>query len=260
MVAIFVILGLILLAFVVDRGRVYATQSQMQNAVDAAALAGAQEFCVGGNAAQVAVNYAGSNGLAPGTVLVDDDGTLGDVRFINVRASQVVDMLFGSFVGTPKVAVAVQATAQRTCLSEYQFVADNDFNFNGSGATVGGGIFAGKCFEGSSGTFSLVAVSTDDDPPYDCSPFHNGTLPIKNGSKNPVCATGSIGQCLYNMTNSTTTAFEKIFGVGSRAAIETSLDFSRPPLGLASPPLPGAPLHPPVRLPCGRGRSPSPAT
>lgn len=223
-VALFVIVSIVLLAFVVDRGRVYVSKAQLQNAVDAAALAGAQEFCIsGGNAAAVATAYANANGAPGALVTVSSVGTS---RYLNVRASTNVPAVFSGFIGVQSANVAAQATTTRPCLSRYQFVADQDFDFSGQGANIVGGIYAGRCFQGSNGTFDLVAVSTDDSPPYDCSPFHNGALPIDNGSRNPVCNnSASVEQCLFNQSTSTLIAFQNIFGTDPgtyRAAIPST--------------------------------------
>ena len=67
-VAVFMIVAMILLAFVVDRGRIYVERAQLQNAVDSAALAAVQETCANpindaSVVRQVAVDYAANNGV-----------------------------------------------------------------------------------------------------------------------------------------------------------------------------------------------------
>lgn len=160
-VALFVIVGVVLLAFVVDRGRIYLTQSQLQNAVDAGALAGVQQFCItptdpADTPEALAVRYANDNGAT--SVLVDTEA-VGSSSYINVRANEVVDMFFGGLVGQQEVAVAAQATASRLCEINYRVVAESLVNFNGQGSTAGP-IYAGACFEGSNGTFPVVSVWT----------------------------------------------------------------------------------------------------
>lgn len=190
-VAVFVILGVVLLAFVVDRGRIYLTRSQLQNAVDAGALAGVQQFCLtpanpADTAEALAVRYANDNGAQ--SVLVDAD-SIGSSSYINVRASEVVDMFFGGLVGQEEVAVAAQATASRLCEINYRVVAESLVNFNGQGSTAGP-IYAGACFEGSNGTFPVVSVwtlATEFDPCPDNS-FGSGqkTTTIYAGSNGVV--------------------------------------------------------------------------
>jgi hypothetical protein len=204
---------MILLAFVIDRGRIYTQRTQLQNAVDAAALAAVQETCVfpfnatttQANAKARAVEYGTLNQvpIAAADVLVFDDG-VGATTGVSVAASSVLNLFFGGFVGTEAVTVAARATATRTCTQTYQYVADNEYNFNGSGTTIAGNIYAGRCFEGSSGTYNTVAVSTG--VAYDCSPFHNGATPIRNGSKSPVCVPGSVRTCVYSVQNVSTSS------------------------------------------------------
>ncbi len=145
-VAIFVVLRMILLAFVVDRGRVYVTQSQLQNGVDAASLAGAQAFCGGsGDPTTIAVNTGRRMGSPwiPTRVVVQR----GTMSYINVPASTTVDLFFGPFVNTETVAVASQATAARSCIVNYRFVADTDVVFTGNSTDLRQvGIYAGECF------------------------------------------------------------------------------------------------------------------
>ncbi len=114
----FVVVAMILLAFVVDRGRLYIVRSQMQSAVDAAALAGAQTFCGGtGDAKTVAVSYGAQNGVTidPNKITV----ITGTTSFITVRASQTVDLAFGAFADTPRVAIGSLATAEKNCSVGY---------------------------------------------------------------------------------------------------------------------------------------------
>lgn len=166
-VAIFSILAMILLAFVVDRGRVYVTQSQLQNAVDSAALAGAQAFCGGGgDPTTIAVNYAAQNGVVVDPSRVVTQG--GTMSYINVPASSTVDLLFGPFVNTETVAVAAQATAARSCLIDYRFVSDTDVVFAGNSSDLREtSIYAGECFysTGTTNQFGVVAVGTTQADP-----------------------------------------------------------------------------------------------
>lgn len=204
-VALFLLIFLTLVAFVVDFGRVYATNAQLQNAADAAALAaGANLDCqtIGPAAARTAAEtYAANNGVPLANQVI----TFPTNNQVTVRANETVTTTFGQLVGVRTIAATADATVTRTCQQRYQFVAEQDFNFNGQGATVGGGIFAGQCFEGGGGVFSTVAVSTPST--FNCSPFHNGATPIKNGSKNPVCnVSTSVSTCLYNETTITTSA------------------------------------------------------
>jgi len=68
-VMILVVLALVVLigftGLVIDGGSAYLTKSRLQNAADAAALAGAQKLPTSETAAEMAVLYAGKNGMTP---------------------------------------------------------------------------------------------------------------------------------------------------------------------------------------------------
>ena len=174
-VAIFVVLGMVLLAFVVDRGRVYVARAQLQNLVDAAALAGGAVICTSGNAQLTALQYAELNdvdaleadGVTP-TGVVEVTGPVpgdDDFSFLNVRTSQEVGFLFGGFTGVSRGAVAAQATTKRNCPQpSSDLLSDILTNFNR--ASAADNIYAGRCFEGSGGTYGLVAVFVG--PEYNC--------------------------------------------------------------------------------------------
>ncbi len=153
--AIFAVVGLILVAFVVDRGRAYAIQSELQNTVDAAALAGAWELCgMGptGEAANQATTFAGLNGVSnattPDSLRVSPPYRIGNIDYLNVRASVPVEFLFGGFLNSQGAAVAAQATAGVDCRGEAGFAiyAGDQIRVNGTGSeifTVNGAIYGG---------------------------------------------------------------------------------------------------------------------
>jgi Flp pilus assembly protein TadG len=192
-VAVFVVAAMILLAFVVDRGRIYVVRAQLQNAVDSAVLAGLQEECRSGtNPVAVATSYAASNGAPSAVVARTADSTS---AYINVRATEQVQLFFGPFASADAAVVAAQATGVRLCQITYRIVANSLVNFNGQGSTSGP-IYAGACFEGSNGVFPTVAVytaATQFDPCPDNS-FGSGakTTTIYAGNN------GSVGERLYS--------------------------------------------------------------
>lgn len=143
-VAIFMVVAMILMAFVVDRGRVYVLRGQLQHAVDAAALAGAQSFCGGiGDPEAIAIQYAAQNGAPGASVLLSP---VSDPEYINVRAQQSLDSFFGAFVSDDVTNVAAQATARNTCTAVFQFVATEWFEITGSRNRITTDIYAGYCF------------------------------------------------------------------------------------------------------------------
>lgn len=170
-VAVFMLVAMVLMAFVLDRGRTYVVEAQLQNAVDAAALAAAQEFCVGGgDPVGVAQEYGDANGatIAAGDVLTTSQGS---TSFVNVRASEVVDQAFGAFAGTPQVTVAAQATASRRCTADFTIVSDTFAQISGTGST-GDGIYAAECFDGGGGDYGIVAVGVAIT--FDCKDAYSG--------------------------------------------------------------------------------------
>jgi Flp pilus assembly protein TadG len=172
-VAAFVLLGMVLLAFVVDRGRVYVTQAQLQNAVDSASLAAAQTFCGGGGNTVTTAQAYGTNNNVPINA-ADVSVQPGTMSYVNVRANTTLNLLFGSFVSTNSAVVAAQATAARSCLINYRFVADTNVVFTGNSSDLRQvGIYAGECFysTGTTNQFGVVAVGTPQaDPSNLCHP------------------------------------------------------------------------------------------
>ena len=92
-VMVMVVIGLIVLlgfaGLVIDGGSLYMTKSRLQNAADAAALAGAQSLPDGGTAANIAVTYAGRNGMIPLTSDIDPTGN----KYTALRATDKVEAI-----------------------------------------------------------------------------------------------------------------------------------------------------------------------
>jgi Flp pilus assembly protein TadG len=208
-VAVFAIVAMILLAFVVDRGRIYVERSQLQNAADAAALAAVQATCQASPnneaaAKTIAEQYLVSNGFVPVSVggvpenfqVIVQDGPNDATTGVSVAVERPVPAFFGGFVGVDSSTVAARATALRECLSPFRFVSATSVRFSGGGSDSGR-IYAGKCFlaSGAGGGgpdpdegafFEAVAVSIEDDDVTTClnSPFGNpfGPNGIEPGS------------------------------------------------------------------------------
>lgn len=140
-VAVFMLVALILLAFVVDRGLTYVSRTQLQSAVDAAALAGAQELCAttgdGGAASATtqAVLFADHNGVSVNPSDPDQLTIVTNSRppFVSVAGSETLNSIFGGFAGVEAVSVAARATAARPCVKGYAFFAGGLFTVNGAG-------------------------------------------------------------------------------------------------------------------------------
>jgi len=148
-VALFMLIFVALLAFVVDFGVVYATKAKLQNAADAAALAGAQDIACGGGAgtsATTAVTYAQSNGVPVGGTIVSPGS-----NSISVLTRERVNMVFGQVIrpSQPYIDVEARATATLTCQTDYVVFGENLVNTGSNGQKVGA-IYAGAKFTMSS--------------------------------------------------------------------------------------------------------------
>lgn len=104
-VGIFAIL-LAVMAFVVDVGSVYVEKAKLQNAVDAAALAGAFDLPKGADAMASADAYFNSNGYTDIIPII-----VPDADSVTVTASKRVDYSFAHVVGLNSANVTASATA-----------------------------------------------------------------------------------------------------------------------------------------------------
>ena len=94
-IALFVLVGFT--GLVIDGGSAYLTKSRLQNAADAAALAGAQGLPTAGTAANNAVTYANANGMEPLWGDVTSSGnTYTAARADDIVVAQIVPASEGS--------------------------------------------------------------------------------------------------------------------------------------------------------------------
>lgn len=165
-VAVFAIVAMILLAFVIDRGRIYVQRTQLQNAVDAAALAAVRATCANPIADSsvvraIAVDYGERNGVTVNEAnVIVRDGANDTTTGVSVAAEQVIPQFFGGFAGVSQTTVAARGTATRLCRADFQFVATTWLELTAS-PTVNANIFGGQCFvSGPGGTYNgIIAVS-----------------------------------------------------------------------------------------------------
>lgn len=196
-VAIFAVVAMILLAFVIDRGLAYAQRAQLQNSVDAAALAAVQATCASpemseADIRQVAIDYAWDNGeIVPTEVIVQDDPAY-SVTGVSVAAQKSLQTFFGGFAGFEGGTVAARASATRICSADFQFVASTWFEM-GPDVVVDANLYAGRCFDaGPGGTYSaIIAVSESEG--FDChdevsTNLGNDPLMFGNDSKDDAVA------------------------------------------------------------------------
>lgn len=185
LVAVGVVAMMLLVGLVVDFGQVFAARARLQNAVDSASLAGAQEFCLGlsdreqeSAAVASAAKYAELNRHAP---LSLDQAESGRVSYVRVSASEPVTLFFGALADDTdsfgNAAVGASAAASRECFINFQFVATETVQFNG-GRSSGGNWYAGECFDGQNNSFDTVAVGEPKD--------HQCADPNVNGDPPPI--------------------------------------------------------------------------
>jgi len=122
---------LVMVAMVVDIGKAYLVQRQLQASVDAAALAGAQHLPDPTEATQVAEDYGPESG-SPNEITTASNvtttvtmrcvqsapgcsPTLNNYNALNVKASSDVEMLFARILGIKSLKVKASATACSPC-------------------------------------------------------------------------------------------------------------------------------------------------
>jgi hypothetical protein len=151
---------LVMVAFVVDIGKAYLVQRQLQAGVDAAALAGAQHLPDPTEATTNAQDYGPSSGeknevkLGNGVTttvtmrcVVSAPGcnpTLGNYNAVRVHATSDVDLLFARILGIKKLKVKATATACSPCTAkplDIMLVLDR----TGSMCQTGGGTNDPSC-------------------------------------------------------------------------------------------------------------------
>lgn len=128
----------------VDVGMAQYTRSKMQNAADAAALAGASELPTAGTAIITATDYAASNG-APDWIITATTPYAGDPNKIEVVCAGESESFFTKVLGIEIGNVGARAVAERASMQGGPFdytVFSGDPNytltFNGSNTTVRG--------------------------------------------------------------------------------------------------------------------------
>jgi len=99
-----------LAALVTDAGLVYLTRDKMQNAVDAAALAGAQDLQISSAAAlEKAQNYGVSNGLDLSEITIE---CVQSEKFVKVSATRNINFTFAKIIGHDSGVVTAVAKAR----------------------------------------------------------------------------------------------------------------------------------------------------
>lgn len=110
--ALFMLVLLGFAALVIDAGVLFSTRSQLQNAADAAALAGARDLPSISAAKTSAIYYAGQNGVEGSNTIVTTPYK-SDTKKIEVICSKSVTYSFARFLGFTSGNVSARAVAQK---------------------------------------------------------------------------------------------------------------------------------------------------
>lgn len=147
-VALFMMVFLGVAALAVDVGRVYLFQTQLQNALDAAALAGAWQLPESpGSATTEAIRLAGSNRLTINPQEITINGTR-----TSISVTREITTVFGRFLGIGTVTVLSHAAAiaiphPPSYVFDYVYFLNNWGWFYGSGITANGDIRSNGDFD-----------------------------------------------------------------------------------------------------------------
>ena len=150
-VGVFAIL-LAVMALVVDVGSVYVEKAELQNAVDAAALAGAHDLPTETNAIGNADVYFDSNGYANVVPQIDPDADS-----ITVSATKNVAYTFAQIIGLDNANVTANATATITSadgvtgvipvgVEQQNFIIGQEYTLKEGGGEGANGNFGGLDF------------------------------------------------------------------------------------------------------------------
>jgi len=152
-------------ALVIDLGLVYVKKSNLQTAVDAAALAGAEALPSISTAKNAAVHYAELNGVDVSNTTVTSPYN-GDSTKIEVVCTQTVEYTFARVLGYTTTEVSARAVAEKTGMSGGPFdytifsgSSSETLTINGSSQYIGGSVHSNYKFSinGSSQTITRNA-------------------------------------------------------------------------------------------------------
>lgn len=112
-VALLMVVILGFAALVIDLGMVSYTQTRLQNAADAAALAGVRNLPTATTAKNTAITYAGKNGVLSTEVIATSPYN-GDANKIEVVCTKTVVYSFAQVLGFTNTEVSARAVAQKS--------------------------------------------------------------------------------------------------------------------------------------------------
>jgi len=133
-------------AFAIDIGRVSMEKEKLQNAVDAAALAGAQDLPSVSTAEGTALSYAEQNGMLASETTATAHYN-GNSNKIEVVCTRNVDYTFARVLGLSSVSISTRAVAEKTGINSGPFTysafsgsPSSTLLINGSGINIGGSV------------------------------------------------------------------------------------------------------------------------
>ncbi|CZQ80916.1 Hypothetical protein Tpal_134 [Trichococcus palustris] len=166
MVALMLTVLLGFAALVVDVGNLYVQKSQLQNAADAAALAGAQDLGTAIDAEATAKNYAEANGVPKTETLVDTTYDNNPSK-IEVVSTKNVSYTFARVLGLLETNVKARAVAQKAteggdAFNYAVFAGGGALTFTGGKHIIGGSVYGrnGVSFNGSGNEIDGDVVSS----------------------------------------------------------------------------------------------------
>ncbi len=139
--ALFMVVLMCAAALVIDFGNVAVVKSNLQNAVDAAALAGAQDLSDAHTAEDTAKSYAELNGVQASEITVEADSTQ-----IKVICTRTVPYTFAKVLGFQDTTVQATSVAQKATVGGDAFgyavfAGAGAVSFNGSKHEFGGSVY-----------------------------------------------------------------------------------------------------------------------
>lgn len=157
-------------ALTIDFGRVVLEKDQLQNAVDAAALAGANALPDASGAKSAALAYTAKNGADSSDVTAESPYQ-GDSEKIEVSCTKQIDYYFARILGFTSRNVSVSAVAARALgdpgpfrFAVFSGSTTSPLGLNGSNINIEGSVHANNCiaFNATNNniTGSAEAVST----------------------------------------------------------------------------------------------------
>lgn len=149
-------------ALVADAGIVMYERQKLQNAIDAATMAAAQELPERNNAINVANQYLGANGVSPSDVTIDIPSSN---ETISMTANKTVNFFFARVLGINSKNVSIGSSAEIHRVGEPMFKyvlfsgsTDEGMTLNGSGVNIDGDTHTNKNFTANGSKITITGA------------------------------------------------------------------------------------------------------